>query len=87
MMIAEDADFQAKLRANRDLISTLVEDALRYESPVRGDVRLSKVPVTVGGVDLRAGTTVLLVNAAITHDLCGCPYPDTFDIQRAGSGP
>ena len=42
------------------MIPRFVEEALRYESPVRGDFRLAKVPVTVGGVDLPAGTTVML---------------------------
>ncbi len=68
MMIAEDAGLQAKLRANPDMIPRFVEEALRYESPVRGDFRLAKVPVTVGGVDLPAGTTVMLVNAAMNRD-------------------
>ena len=82
MLIAEDADLQAELRSNRDLIPNFVEECLRYESPVRGDFRLSKVPVTVGGVDLPAGTTVMLVNAAANRDPARFPDPDTFDPHR-----
>ncbi len=44
MLIAEDPELQAKLRADRDLIPNFVEEALRFESPVRGDFRLSKCP-------------------------------------------
>lgn len=82
MMIAEDRELQTQLRANWDLIPNFIEEALRYESPVRGDFRLSKCPVTVGGVDLPAGTTVMLVNAALNRDPRRFPDPDVFDMAR-----
>ncbi len=82
MLIAEDPELQASLRDDRDLIPNFIEECLRYESPVRGDFRLSKVPVTVGGVDLPAGTTVMLVNAAANRDPSRFPDPDVFDPQR-----
>lgn len=85
MMIAEDRQLQATLRANRDLIPRFIEEALRFESPVRGDFRLSKVPVTVGGVDLPAGTTVMLLNAAANRDPRKFPEPDTFDVERTNA--
>jgi cytochrome P450 len=81
-MIAEDPALQAMLRADRSLIPSLIEEALRVESPIRGDFRLSKVPVTVGGVDLPAGTTVMLNNAAANRDPRRFTDPDTFDIHR-----
>ena len=82
MMLAEDPELQARLRANRDLIPNFIEETLRFESPVRGDFRLAKVPVTVGGVDLPAGTMVMLVNAAANRDPRKFPDPDRFDIER-----
>jgi cytochrome P450 len=82
MMLAENPELQGKLRANRDLIPNFVEETLRYESPVRGDFRLSKCPVTVGEVGLPAGTTVMLVNAALNRDPRRFPDPDRFDIER-----
>lgn len=85
MLIAEDPGLQARLRADRDLIPNFVEECLRFESPVRGDFRLSKVPVTVGGVDLPTGTTVMLVNAAANRDPGRFPDPDVFDPERANA--
>ncbi len=85
MMIAEDAGLQSKLRDNPDMIPRFVEEALRYESPVRGDFRLAKVPVTVGGVTLPAGTMVMLVNAAINRDPRKFDDPDVFDIERGNA--
>lgn len=82
MLIAEDPELQARLRAERDLIANFVEETLRYESPVRGDFRLSRVPVTVGEVAIPAGSTVMLVNAAANRDPRNFPAPDTFDAHR-----
>lgn len=82
MMIAEDSGLQAKLRANPDMIPRFVEETLRVESPVRGDFRLAKVPVTIGGGNLAAGTTVMLVNAAMNRDPRKFDDPDAFDVER-----
>lgn len=82
MLIAEDPALQAELRADRSLIPNFIEECLRYESPVRGDFRLSKVPVDVGGIRLPAGTTVMLVNAAANRDPAKFPDADSFDPHR-----
>ena len=82
MVIGEDAELQARLREDRSLIPNFIEECLRYEAPVRGDFRLAKRPVTVGGVDLPAGTTVMLVNAAANRDPAKFEQPDRFDPDR-----
>ncbi len=81
-LIAEDPELQDQLRRERGLIPNFIEETLRTESPVKGDFRLSKVPTTVGGVDLPAGTTVMLVNAAANRDPRQFPDPTTFDVHR-----
>ena len=53
--IAEDDDLQQLLRNEPDHIPNFVEETLRFESPVKGDFRLSRVPTTVGGVDIACG--------------------------------
>jgi len=82
MMIAENPELQAELRSDRSMIPGFVEETLRVESPIRGDFRLSKVPVSVGGVQLPAGTTVMLLNAAANRDPRRFDDPDTFDPER-----
>lgn len=81
-ILAEDRELQARLRADRSLLRNFIEETLRWESPVRGDFRLSKVPVTVGGVDLPAGTTLMLLNAAANRDPRQFTDPDAFDVDR-----
>jgi cytochrome P450 len=81
-ILAEDKELQARLRADRSLLRNFIEETLRYESPVRGDFRLSRVPVTVGGVELAAGTTLMLLNAAANRDPRQFADPDDFDVDR-----
>ena len=47
-LIGEQPELQARLRGNRDLIFNFIEEALRHESPIKGDFRLARVPTTVG---------------------------------------
>lgn len=85
LTLAEDQALQQRLRADRELLPRFLEECLRYESPVRGDFRMAKVPVTVGGVDLPAGTIVMLVNAAMNRDPRKFDDPDVFDAERANA--
>lgn len=85
MILAEDPQLQARLRADRDLLPRFIEETLRYESPVRGDFRLAKVPITLSGVDIPAGTTVMLVNAAMNRDPRKFAEPDVFDPDRVNA--
>ncbi len=85
LILAEEQDLQARLRADRSLLPRFIEETLRYESPVRGEFRLSTAPVTVGGVDLPAGTTVMLINAAMNRDPRRFDHPDTFDVDRVNA--
>ena len=62
--IGENEDIQQRLRDDHELIPGFVEECLRFESPVKGDFRLSRTAVSVGGVDIPAGTTVMVLNGA-----------------------
>jgi cytochrome P450 len=84
-LIAEDAELQQQLRDNRELIPNFIEESLRTESPIKGDFRLSRVPTSVGGVDLPAGTTVMLLLAAANRDPRRFDDPATFDVNRANA--
>ena len=81
-LIGDDPELQRALRTERDLIPNFIEETLRMESPVKGDFRLSKVPTKVGDLEVPAGTTVMLVNAAANRDPRRFDDPSTFDITR-----
>ena len=82
MLIAEDRGLQQLLREERHRIPNFIEETLRMESPVKGDFRLSRVPTKIGDMEIPAGTTVMLVNAAANRDPRRFEDPATFDIAR-----
>ena len=84
-LIAEDPELQQVLRDRRDQVPNFVEETLRIESPVKGDFRLARVPTTVGGVDIPAGTTLMVLNGAANRDPRVFPDPDDFDVDRANA--
>ena len=80
--LGERPDIQAQLRKDRSLLPNFIEESLRHESPVKGDFRMNRMPVNVGGVDLPAGTTVMIVQAAANRDPRRFDDPTTFDPER-----
>lgn len=84
-MIAEDQQLQQLLRAEKDRIPNFIEEALRYESPVKGDFRLARRTTTVGGVQVPAGATVMVMNGAANRDPRQFEDPAVFDIDRANA--
>ena len=67
-VLGEDKRLQDQLRGSVDLIPPFIEEILRFESPIKGDFRLTRVPVELGGVDLPAGTTLMVLNGAANRD-------------------
>ncbi|HEY7137578.1 MAG TPA: cytochrome P450 [Acidimicrobiia bacterium] len=67
-LIGENPELQQRLRDQRDRIPAFVEECVRLESPIQGNFRLARVPTTVGGIDLPAGTTVMVLNGAANRD-------------------
>jgi cytochrome P450 family 150 subfamily A5 len=84
-LLGERPDLQRLLRKERDRIPNFVEEMLRFESPIKGEFRLSRRETTVGGVDLPAGTTVMLVNSGANRDPRRFEHPDTFQVDRANA--
>jgi cytochrome P450 len=84
-VIAERPDLQATLRTQRDRIPNFVEETLRAESPVKGDFRLARVPTTIAGVDIAAGSTVMVLNGAANRDPDRFADPDEFVTDRANA--
>jgi cytochrome P450 len=83
--IGEDAELQGLLRRERERIPNFIEETLRFEGPVKGDFRLARVPTTVGGVDIPAGTTVMVLNGAANRDPEHFECPAEFQVDRANA--
>ncbi len=81
-IIAERPDIQGTLRKDRDRIPNFIEETLRYESPLRVQFRMARVPVTVGDVTIAPGDSVMLLPGAANRDARTFPDPATFDLDR-----
>jgi cytochrome P450 family 150 subfamily A5 len=82
-LICDEPGLQRRLRAERALIPRFIEETLRIESPIKGAFRLALKTSTLAGVEIPAGTTVMLLHGATGRDprQFGCPHQ--MDIDRA----
>ena len=83
--IGDDQELQQLLRERREHIPNFIEECLRIESPVKGDFRLARVTTELGGVEIPAGTTVMVVNGAANHDPDRFEHPTDFQVERANA--
>jgi len=84
-VLAEDPDLQDTLRRNRERIPNFVEEMLRLESPIKSDFRLTRVATTLGGVDLPAGTTMMLLPGAANRDPAHFDCPAELRVGRSNA--
>lgn len=80
-------DQMAALRKDPSLLPGAVEEFARYEGPALLAIRrFPKQDVTIGGVLIPAGETVLLSLAAANRDPDRFPDPDRLDLGREATG-
>jgi cytochrome P450 len=80
--LAEHAELQHQLRADKDLIPDFIDEVLRVESPVKADFRLARRTTSVGDVEIEAGTPVMLLNGAANRDPRRFDCPHDFRLDR-----
>jgi len=73
----------ARMRADRSLIPSAVEEMLRYDSPVQSLVRFATKDTEVGGTAIEKGAMVQVMFAAANRDPLQFPEPKRFDVSRA----
>src|SRR4029079_15368581 len=83
LMLAEQPHLQQLLRDGRERIPSFIEEMLRYESPVKCNFRLVRRSMSVGDVDVKAGTNVLVMLGAATRDPRRFDEPNEFRLDRA----
>lgn len=81
-VIATRPDIQAELRANPKRIENFIEELLRFDGSVKSGGRLCKKTTTLGGVEIKAGTPILMSHMAANRDPARFPDPGTFDMDR-----
>jgi len=83
--LAEDPELAARLRAHPEEIGTFVEEILRLTAPTQGLYRTVAEHTTLGGVDLPAGSPLLVLYASANRTEDVFPEPDEVDIDRANA--
>ncbi len=70
------------LKDDPSLVTSAVEEILRFESPVARQPRLMKVEAEMGGKHLRPGEMVFQMLNAANRDPAYFTDPDAFDVRR-----
>jgi cytochrome P450 len=83
--LLENRDQWEALCVDRTLVANAVEESLRYYSSVPQWRRITKKPVTLGGIHLEAGAKLLVALGSANHDDAKFPDGDRFDIRRANA--
>ena len=82
LALLQSPDELERLRANTELITTAVEEFLRYETPAPRNTRIATADIAIGGHHIRAGQTVVLMLGAANRDPQQFPDPDRLDVGR-----
>ena len=80
--LGERQELQQRLRDDRSLIPSFIEETLRMEPPIKGTFRLSRTKTVVGGTEIPAGSTVMVLPAGANRDPREFPEPDELRLDR-----
>jgi cytochrome P450 len=80
--LLRNADQWRLLQNDRSLLTSAIEEMLRYESPVARQPRLMKQDAEMGGKQIRKGQMVFQMLNAANRDPAYFTDPDQFDIRR-----
>jgi cytochrome P450 len=72
-----------EVRAERATLDLVIEEALRWESPVQYVSRETTAAAAIGGVELPAGAMVVAALGSANRDERRYEDPDRFDMHRA----
>jgi cytochrome P450 len=81
--LAENPDQFQKVKADLSLIPAMVEESIRWETPVKHFMRTATEDFPLGGKVIKAGDSVLLSYPSGNRDTDAFTDPDKFDIGRS----
>jgi cytochrome P450 len=86
LALLEHPDQLARVQREPARIPALVEEALRFDSPVQALLRRATSDLDVAGAQIPQGATVLLLLGSANRDAEAFPDPDRFDVGRNPQG-
>jgi cytochrome P450 len=82
LMLAGRDDIANQLRDDIELLPAFIEEVVRLESPFRGHYRHVLADTTLGGVELPAGSHLLLLWGSANRDPAAFEAPDELRLDR-----
>ncbi|MCK9900195.1 cytochrome P450 [Frankia sp. Cpl3] len=82
VILARHPDQRRLLVDDPSLVANAVEEVLRYEAPSPVNGRWTRRDFSAHGVDIPAGSKVLLLNGSANRDPREFTDPDSFDVRR-----
>jgi cytochrome P450 len=87
LALLDHPDELQRLRDDRTLMPTAIEELLRWDSPVQLDGRRALEPVEIHGIELAAGEEFVTLLGGANRDPRMYEDPERFDIGRSGIQP
>ena len=75
-------DERERLVSDPSLLTTAVDEALRFDTPVQGNGRIATRTVQLAGVDIPEGSLVVGLLGSANRDPAQFHEPDRFDVGR-----
>lgn len=82
LALARDPEQFARAKADRSLVPGIVEEAIRWTSPVQHFMRMAAEDVEIGGTQITKGDWLMINYVAANHDPAHFENPRKFDASR-----
>ncbi len=83
LALARDPEQFAKVKADRSLLAGIVEEAIRWTTPVQHFMRTAACDTEIAGQKIAAGDWLMLSYIAANHDPAQFDDPRKFDAARS----
>ena len=83
LALAQDPEQWARVKADRSLLPGIVEEAIRWTSPVQHCMRTAAEDTELSGQAIRQGDWLMMSYVAANHDPAQFPDPRRFDAARS----
>ncbi len=81
-VLLHDPELLDRVRGDRSMVDDVIQEVLRWESPVQLVSRETTVTTQVAGTEIAEGVIVSAVVGSANRDERKFPDPDTFDVSR-----
>jgi cytochrome P450 len=82
LALIENPREAARFKTDSSIMSTAIEEVLRYTTPVTHILRVAKQDAELHGQKIRRGNRVVIWNISANRDEAAFPRPDVFDLSR-----